>query len=381
MNNKNKIVLATCFSGIGAIEQAILRLGIDHEIAFACDNGGRTINCDYDIELQNVRKLKNTESKKKYVDDLYKTNSKQKNFVKESYLANYKISEDHFFEDIKLLDGTDFENKIDLFVGGSPCQSFSIAGSRGGFEDTRGTLFYDYVRLIKEIKPKIFIYENVHGVLSHDNKRTWNTMCNVFDELGYHYKWDILNAKDYGIPQSRRRLFVVGFRDSDENIKFRFPETTELNFSMQDFLEDTTAQGSLLSVNGKLKIIDNKVGIVEERYYLSPKLLKYCLSPGTKNFMHHNAKIDLPIARALLSSMGNSHRSSVNNYVTTNERVRALTVREVHRLMGFDDDYKIIVSKAQAYKQAGNSIVVDVLISILLNIYKGGTKKYQEKKI
>ena len=293
MNNKNKIVLATCFSGIGAIEQAILRLGIDHEIAFACDNGGRTINCDYDIELQNVRKLKNTESKKKYVDDLYKTNSKQKNFVKESYLANYKISEDHFFEDIKLLDGTDFENKIDLFVGGSPCQSFSIAGSRGGFEDTRGTLFYDYVRLIKEIKPKIFIYENVHGVLSHDNKRTWNTMCNVFDELGYHYKWDILNAKDYGIPQSRRRLFVVGFRDSDENIKFRFPETTELNFSMQDFLEDTTAQGSLLSVNGKLKIIDNKVGIVEERYYLSPKLLKYCLSPGTKNFMHHNAKIEM----------------------------------------------------------------------------------------
>ena len=80
MNNKNKIVLATCFSGIGAIEQAILRLGIDHEIAFACDNGGRTINCDYDIELQNVRKLKNTESKKKYVDDLYKTNSKEKDF-------------------------------------------------------------------------------------------------------------------------------------------------------------------------------------------------------------------------------------------------------------------------------------------------------------
>jgi DNA (cytosine-5)-methyltransferase 1 len=381
MSKKKKIVLGTCFSGIGAIEQAILRLGIDHEIAFACDNGGRTIECDYNIELQNIRKLENSLSKKKYVDDLYSKNTKKKNFVKESYLANYNISEDQFFEDIKLLDGADFENKIDLFVGGSPCQSFSIAGSRGGLEDTRGTLFYDYVRLIKEIKPKIFIYENVHGVLSHDNKRTWNTMCNVFDELGYHYKWEILNAKDYGIPQSRRRLFVVGFLDPKEHLRFEFPTSTPLDFSMQDFLEDKTTQGSLLSVNGKLKIIDNKPGIVEEKYYLSPKLLKYCLSPGTKNFMHQNAKIDLPIARALLSSMGNSHRSSVNNYVTTNDRVRALTVREVHRLMGFDDNYKIIVSKAQAYKQAGNSIVVDVLISILLNIYKNGTKKNQEDKI
>ena len=381
MNNKKKIVLGTCFSGIGAIEQAILRLGIDHEIAFACDNGGRIIECDYNIELQSIRKLKNTLSKKKYVDDLYNKNSKKKNFVKESYLANYNISEDRFFEDIKLLDGADFENKIDLFVGGSPCQSFSIAGSRGGFEDTRGTLFYDYVRLIKEIKPKIFIYENVHGVLSHDNKRTWNTMCNIFDELGYHYKWEILNAKDYGIPQSRRRLFVVGFLDSKEHLRFEFPKITPLDFTVQDFLEDKTTHGSLLSVNGKLKIIDNEPGIVEEKYYLSPKLLKYCLSPGTKNFMHQNAKIDLPIARALLSSMGNSHRSSVNNYVTTNDRVRALTVREVHRLMGFDDNYKIVVSKAQAYKQAGNSIVVDVLISILLNIYKNGTKKNQEGKI
>ena len=84
--------------------------------------------------------------------------------------------------------------------------------------------------------------------------------------------------------------------------------------------------------------------------------------------MHEDAKIDLPIARALLSTMGNSHRSSVNNYVTTNGRVRALTMREVHRLMGFPDDYKIEVSKAQAYKQAGNSIVVDVLIHLVREI-------------
>lgn len=104
---------------------------------------------------------------------------------------------------------------------------------------------------------------------------------------------------------------------------------------------------------------------------MSEKLKKYVLSPGTKNFMHHDAEIDLPIARALLSTQGNTHRASVNNYVTSNGRIRALTVRETHRLMGFPDDYKIVVSKAQAYKQSGNSIVVDVLISILNKIYGG----------
>ena len=139
---------------------------------------------------------------------------------------------------------------------------------------------------------------------------------------------------------------------------------------MQDFLEENCAEGSLQSVNGKLTKINDKKGVPEEKYYLSEKLKAYCLSPGTKNFMHADAKIDLPIARALLSTMGNSHRSSVNNYVTTNGRVRALTVREAHRLMGFPDSYKIVVSKAQAYKQAGNSIVVDVLMNIVKEIAK-----------
>ena len=88
------------------------------------------------------------------------------------------------------------ENKIDLFVGGSPCQSFSVIGSRGGFEDARGTLFYEYARLVKEIEPKVFIYENVYGVLTHDKGNTWKVMQNIFNKLGYYYKWQILNAKD-----------------------------------------------------------------------------------------------------------------------------------------------------------------------------------------
>lgn len=362
------IKLATAFSGIGAIEQALERLNIDYELEFACDNGDIEIDVDYDKELKKIRRMKTIQEKREYVDNLYMTNSRKHNFVKDAYLANYSVKDNNFFYDVKLLDGNDFKNKIDLFVGGSPCQSFSIAGARGGFEDARGTLFYEYARLVKEIQPKVFIYENVYGVLTHDKGNTWKVMQNIFDELGYYYKWEILNAKDYGIPQGRRRLYVVGFKDKKEFDKFEFPKPQKLKYTMQDFLVENVKEGNLVNKNGKL-VITEKVGEEpEEKYYLSEKLRKYVLCPGTKNFMHHDAEIDLPIARALLSTQGNTHRASVNNYVTTNGKIRALTVRETYRLMGFPDSFKIVVSKAQALKQSGNSIVVDVLIAILKNI-------------
>lgn len=364
------VKLGTVFSGIGAIEQALIRLGIDHEIEFACDNGDIDVDIDYDKELKKIKKMKSIEEKRIYVENIYKEKSRKTNFVEQSYKANYSIKDDNFFYDVKLLDGTDFKNKIDLFVGGSPCQSFSIAGARGGFEDARGTLFYDFCRLVDEIKPKVFLYENVYGVLTHDKGNTWKVMQNSFDALGYHYKWKILDARDYGIPQGRRRLYVVGFKNKKDYEKFEFPTPIKLKYTMQDFLVENTKEGNLINKNGKL-IITEKVGEEPDvKYYLSDKLKKYVLSPGTKNFMHNDAKIDLPIARALLSTQGNSHRASVNNYVTTNGKIRALTVRETHRLMGFPDSYKIVVSKAQALKQSGNSIVVDVLINILKNIYQ-----------
>ena len=364
------VKLGTVFSGIGAIEQALIRLGIDHEIEFACDNGDIDVDIDYDKELKKIKKMKSIEEKRIYVENIYKEKSRKTNFVEQSYKANYSIKDDNFFYDVKLLDGTDFKNKIDLFVGGSPCQSFSIAGARGGFEDARGTLFYDFCRLVDEIKPKVFLYENVYGVLTHDKGNTWKVMQNSFDALGYHYKWKILDARDYGIPQGRRRLYVVGFKNKKDYKKFEFPKPIKLKYTMQDFLVENTKEGNLISKNGKL-VITEKVGEEPDvKYYLSDKLKKYVLSPGTKNFMHNDAKIDLPIARALLSTQGNSHRASVNNYVTTNGKIRALTVRETHRLMGFPDSYKIVVSKAQALKQSGNSIVVDVLINILKNIYQ-----------
>ncbi len=377
------IRLATVFSGIGAIEQALTRMDIPFETAFACDNGERMIDVDYDKEMDIVRGLSTVKEKREYVDELYKSRSRKTNFVKQSYLANYSIKDDNYFEDVKLLDGRDFKDEIDLFVGGSPCQSFSVIGAKGGFNDTRGTLFYEYARLVKEIQPKVFVYENVYGLTRHDKGKTWSIMQQVFSELGYNFAYHILDSRDYGIPQGRRRIFVVGFKSKKAFERFKFPEPVKLEYTMQDFLEENTAVGSLQSKDARLVKTDKKKGNPEERYYLSEKLMKYCLSPGTKNFMHQDAKIDLPIARALLSTMGNSHRSSVNNYVTTNGRVRALTMREAHRLMGFPDSYKIVVSKAQAYKQAGNSIVVDVLIHLTKQIIEAegwNNGKNQKKK-
>ena len=360
------IRLATVFSGIGAAEQALKRLEIDYNLIFACDNGERVVDIDYSEEYQNMLSLKTIKEKEEYSQKIYEERTKKTNYVKKSFLANYNPK--YYFEDVKLLDGKDFRNKVDLFIGGSPCQSFSIAGYKGGFEDTRGTLFYEYCRLVKEIQPRVFIYENVSNVLVHDDGKTWEIMKNVFTELGYSFSAKILNAKDYGIPQSRNRLFVVGFRNKSKFKKFSFPDPIELKNTMQDFLEDNHAIGSIKSLDGKLVPISRKKGVIDEYYYLSPGILKYVISPGTKNFYHPDAKTDLPIARALLSTMNNHHRASVDNYVTTNGRLRQLTINEGLRLMGFPDDFKVVVSKPQMYKQIGNSIVVDVMMAIIQEI-------------
>ena len=160
------IRIGTVFSGIGAVEHALNQLGIPHKIVFACDNGERKLKTSYDeiiVKTQNM----NNQQKNKFISDLYNKESGI-NYVEQSYRANYSIEDGCFFQDVKLLNGEEFRGKIDLFVGGSPCQSFSVMGKRGGLEEARGTLFYEYARLVKEINPKVFIYENVTGMLNHD---------------------------------------------------------------------------------------------------------------------------------------------------------------------------------------------------------------------
>ena len=316
--------------------------------------------------------------------------------------------ETRWYNDVQDINGKKYKGEIDLLVGGSPCQSFSMVGKRKGLEDARGTLFYDFARIIKESQPKAFIYENVKGLINHDNGRTFDTIKRTFDNLNYRYYYKTLNAKDYGIPQHRERIFIIGFKDSA--IEFDFPSPIDLNSSMQDFLEDfidskfylrekgvkfvtksKNKKKKYTQINGNIALCQKAnqqfnwhgdfvfelqgqqefdefifdVNEVEEKYYLSDKLRKYVLSHGTKNF---SSKVgtDLNIARPLLQTMHKMHRSGVDNYVTHNKgRIRKLTPRECLRLMGFCDDFTQVVSDTQMYRQAGNSIVVDVLIAII----------------
>lgn len=325
--------------------------------------------------LNELKKIDSYKEKKEYVDTLYKGNEKR-NRVKTSYMENYNCSEDHFHWDVTFLDGYQYRNNVDLFVGGSPCQSFSSLGKKRGLSDTRGTLFYEYARLVDEIQPKVFIYENVRAVLTNDCGRTWETMKDVFKQLGYNIffthdeKPSVLNAMDYGIPQSRNRIFVVGFR-SDINLvnDFKFPKSKQLKHHMQDFLLDNTPEGCFLPKKELKFIKTDKKENIDEKYFLSERIKKTILSSGPDG-LYGEPEIDREIALPLLSSMHKMHRAGTDNYVTTNGRIRRLTPRECLRLMGFSDDWRIVVADTPMYQQAGNSIVVDVLINILNQIIK-----------
>lgn len=364
---QHKIInVATVFSGIGSIEWALKRMNIDHNIIFACDNGDIEVEIDDEEKLRDeIKKIKTADEQNEYIRNIYEAKRKT-NFVKQTYLNNYELDEKDFLYDVRFIDGTKYKGQVDLFVGGSPCQSFSIMGHQRGLDDTRGTLFYDYARLVKEIEPKVFIYENVQGMLKHDGGNTWNVIYNTFLSLGYKIYYKLLDSKDYGIPQTRRRVFVVGFKE-DIN-EFEFPIEKELKFTMQDFLESNVRYGGFESIEGNIKLRKDK-GEIDDKHFLSEKVLKHVMSPGTKGY-YVKPEIDLEIARPLLSTMHKMHRAGVDNYVTLDGKIRRLTPRECLRLMGYDDTFKQVVSDTQMYKQAGNSIVVDVMISLMESIIK-----------
>ncbi len=363
--------VATVFSGIGAFEWALHRLGIDHEIVFACDNGERDVEYDAAEEMAAIRLLGSAKEKREYVERLYSSKTHSKNYVQQSYLANYsgKLKDGNFFQDIALLDGTDFKGEVDLFVGGSPCQSFSSVGFQAGLEDARGTLFYEYARLVQEIQPKVFIYENVRNLVKHDGGKTWQVIKHIFDNLGYDYTFAVLDASSYGIPQTRRRIFVVGSKTPLPPFFHFPPEEKPLKYEMKDFCIDRCAEGGFTFGEGGELIVSKTPGVIDDKYTLTPKLYAYVMNSGTANF-YTKPVINKQIGRTVLKTMGNRHRAGVDNYVSFDGTenlgsVRMLSEREAHRLMGFTDDYKIVVSRAQAYKQAGNSIVVDVLMEII----------------
>ena len=352
---RNTIRVASLFSGIGAFEQALKILGLKSKIVLACDND---------------------------------------QFVKKSFFANYEIEEKNWFNDIQEVSGTKFKNKVDLLVGGAPCQSFSMVGKRLGLKDNRGNLTLHFIKKINEIKPKVFIFENVRALLSVDNGDAWKIIYNKFRQTGYTFYHETLNAKNFGIPQNRERLFVIGFRN---NQNFSFPQPIKLKSTMQDYLEGQFDKKFYLPPKGvafvtknknlkkKYTQVNGKIALCQKRnqqfnwhgdfiqvkktdikkYILSNKVKKYVLSTGTKGF-YSKPEIDLEIARPLVSTMHKMHRSGVDNYISLKKgKIRKLTPRECLRLMGFPDTFKQVVSDTQLYRQTGNSIVVNIIMALL----------------
>lgn len=395
--NKKTLRVGTLFSGIGAFEAALKQLNIPHEIKFACDNGEIELiplsnefrkeykdldkkykelsNEEHDRYLylkgmmdgvvEHVRSFVsglNKEELHRHVDRIYKMYKADKeNNMKKSYLANYDIDEQDFYTDVRFMNGRLYANDIDIMVGGSPCQSFSTYGKKRGLEDTRGTLFYDYARLIKEIQPKIFIYENVPGLLTHDDKKTWNTMLEVWNSIGYKVVWSKLNAKDYNHPQNRLRLFLIGFREDIYTTPYEFPEKLVLTHKASEYLEESP---------------------VDDKYYLGVKGFEWVTNKKkNKNKTRYNRDIiGCETANQQFNWIGDLlvEKPHQKHYENPNIHIgklngedavaRMMTPRECLRLMGFDDSFKIVVSDKEAWRQAGNSIVVPVLKEIIKSL-------------
>lgn len=242
----------------------------------------------------------------------------------------------------------------DVLIGGFPCQPFSTLGKLKGFEDEeRGTLFFVIKEILCKKNTKVVVLENVKNIVNHDGGRTFNRILTELEQIGFTCFTQILNSQDYGVPQRRNRMFLVGVRKECFDVtKFEFPEKQLLTCTTKDLLDEE----------------------VEEKYFLTKKLEPTILGYGTKGYMV-KPTIDLDISKTLCATMHKMHRASQDNYVTDDRNfkkikndnrinVRKLTPNECRKLQGFPSDWKQVVSDTQAYKQFGNAVTVNVSYAV-----------------
>lgn len=434
------IQVGSDFSGVGAFDQALRRININYKTVFSCD-----------MDL----------------------------FARESYMANYGEPAYYPFD---VYEREIPKKSLDIYMTSPPCQAFSLAGNRKGEQDKRGVLFYNSHEFITKNKPRYFIFENVKGLLSDAKGRTFQIWLDMLggktvngnpvifprqDATPYHIYYKVLNAKNYGVPQNRERVFIIGIRDDADN-SFNWPKTFPLKKRLKDVLEETVDEKfylsekmlELLAYNGKtdgviadlnkggergavysensdimscLSATDYKqpkqvqvksaikqtldtacnqavmMGAIRGRNPINPKSRKVGLDTeqmleinknGTSNALttvqkdnvvvessiiqlnnpkHSNDRVysDNGISPTLNTMQGGNRQPFVESYY----KIRRLTPRECFRLMDFPDSFKFVCSNSQLYKQAGNSIVVNVLAEILkkLDLTPNTSKAEAEK--
>jgi DNA (cytosine-5)-methyltransferase 1 len=268
--------------------------------------------------------------------------------VREVYAENFGDIPDG---DITQVD----ENSIpdhDILCAGFPCQAFSISGKQRGFEDSRGTLFFDVARIVKAKKPKVVFMENVKNFASHDNGNTLSVVKTIMEELGYTFHQRVLNAADYGIPQKRERIYMVCFRNDLDIEEFNFPKPFPLKKHVEDFLLEDESQVEHLYIQRP----DTYFNGVEDNKYSNKPIRLGIVNKGGQGERIYSVK-GIAIT---LSANGGGVFAKTGGYLI-NGKTRKLHPRECARLMGYPDSYKICKSTNQAYKQFGNSVVIDVL--------------------
>lgn len=386
------------FSGVGAFDQALMRLNIDYKTIFACD---------------------------------------MDKFARQTYIENYGMP-DYYPENV--YDRQIPNSSLDIYMTSPSCQSFSIAGKRKGENSDNGILFYNSLEFIKENKPRFFIFENVKGLLSDANGKTYGKWIDLLggksvdgnailfpneNSVPYHIYAKVLNAKHYGVPQNRERIFIVGIRDDIDNtfswpkpvvLKKRLKDILETNVEDKYFLSEKMIKGfvghnvnhnekktgfiwkpkdvgdiaNCLRANAALCPTDNSIKIGFEIATTEDSINFSNLKSKTKRGRvgkgvaqtlstdcslgiiqlndpkHSNDRIysENGISPTLNTMQGGNRQL----FVKKEFRIRKLTPRECFRLMDFPDTFKMPCSNSQMYKQAGNSIVVAVLVSIINNL-------------
>ena len=369
-NYDNMITTGSDFSGVGAFDQALKKLGIDYQTIYACD---------WD------------------------------KYARQTYIENYG-EPSYFPKDVYEREIP--EESLDIYMTSPPCQAFSLAGKRKGEDDERGILFYNSHEFIQKNNPRYFIFENVRGLLSDANGVTFKVWLDMLggksvngnpvlfpneNSTPYHIYWKVLNAKHYGVPQNRERVFIIGIRDDADNT-FRFPKTQNLTKKLKDVLENNVDDKYFLSE----KMVNRCTTYEWAKPFTDPdkKEIANCITASYSKqasdceYINTNNKIDtaqdkktflnddlwiadyrndegLRIRKDNISPCMTARRHSEKDISTmpallgNKNYIRRLTPRECFRLMDFPDTFKWSVSDTQAYKQAGNSIVVNVLAEII----------------
>ena len=353
------IKVGSDFSGVGAFNQALMRLGIEYNEVFACDMD----------KYARETFIHNYGEPKYYPKDVY-----EREIPKES---------------------------LDIYMTSPPCQAFSLAGKRLGKDDKRGVLFFNSHEFIKKNKPRYFIFENVKGLLSDDNGNTFKEWINMLggksvnglpvlfayeDSVPYHIYYKVMNAKKHGVPQNRERVFIIGIRDDADN-HFRWAKEEHLTKRLKDVLDNYVDEKYSLSDKSVKRLCNNDSGfksvpknkediastVCASDYKIARGMNILKVKSATKKGYEEAAEGDsinfsVPNSETRRGRVGKGVAQTLDtqcNQAVLQDQIRRLTPRECFRLMDFPDSFTWTCSDSQAYKQAGNSIVVRCLELII----------------